>query len=115
MTDRIARVLNFLGADRDLLDADADALLDVIDDYFSRTAQVTTANSTPKANINFANIEGENSINNHCARIKINNRATCTATFHCEIWNQLMIPLQLKIPFLWMLIERTLTRRRRQR
>lgn len=34
MADKIARALNFLGADRDLLDADADALLDVIDDYF---------------------------------------------------------------------------------
>ena len=34
MADKIARALNLLGADRDLLNSDADALIDVIDDYF---------------------------------------------------------------------------------
>ena len=35
MADKVARALNLLGADRDLFDsADADALLDLIDEYF---------------------------------------------------------------------------------
>ena len=34
MADKVARALNLLGADRDLLDsADANALLDLIDEY----------------------------------------------------------------------------------
>ena len=34
MAERVARALNLLGADRDLLDsADADALLELIDEY----------------------------------------------------------------------------------
>ena len=35
MADNIARALNLLGADRDLLNSDADALVNIIDDYFS--------------------------------------------------------------------------------
>ena len=35
MAERVARALNLLGADRDLFDSpDADALLDLMDDYF---------------------------------------------------------------------------------
>ena len=34
MTNKIARVLNLLGADGDLLNSDADTLVDVIEDYF---------------------------------------------------------------------------------
>jgi len=38
MAEKVARALNRLGADRDLLDsADAEALLDLIDDYFDDT------------------------------------------------------------------------------
>ena len=34
MDDKIARALNLLGFDRDLLNSDVDAFIDVIDDYF---------------------------------------------------------------------------------
>ena len=34
MANKIARALNLLGADRDLLNSDADTLIDVIEDYF---------------------------------------------------------------------------------
>ena len=34
MANKIARALNLLGADRDLLNSDADTLVDVIEDYF---------------------------------------------------------------------------------
>lgn len=34
MEDRIARALNRLGEDADLLSADTDGLLDLLDDYF---------------------------------------------------------------------------------
>ena len=34
MAHKIARALNLLGADRDLLNSDADILIDVIEDYF---------------------------------------------------------------------------------
>ena len=38
MAEKVARALNRLGADRDLLDsADADTLLDLINDYFDDT------------------------------------------------------------------------------
>ena len=33
MAERVARVLNLLGADQDLLDADSDELVKLIDDY----------------------------------------------------------------------------------
>ena len=36
MANKIARALNLLGADRDLLNSDADTLIDVIEDYFWR-------------------------------------------------------------------------------
>ena len=35
MAKRIARALNLLGADRDLLNTDHDALLDLIDEYWA--------------------------------------------------------------------------------
>ena len=35
MADRVARALNLLGADGDLLSTDADALLELIDDYLA--------------------------------------------------------------------------------
>ena len=35
MADRIARALNLLGADSDLLGSDGDTLLELIDDYWS--------------------------------------------------------------------------------
>ena len=34
MANKIARALNLLGTDRDLLNSDADTLIDVIKDYF---------------------------------------------------------------------------------
>ena len=34
MANKIARALNLLGADGDLLNSDADSLIDVIEDYF---------------------------------------------------------------------------------
>ena len=42
MADKIARALNLLGADRDLLNSDADALIDVIDDYYTPTTTPKT-------------------------------------------------------------------------
>ena len=36
MEDRIARALNCLGEDADLLSADTDGLLDLLDDYLDR-------------------------------------------------------------------------------
>lgn len=49
MAEKIARALNRLDADRDLLDsADADALLDLIDDYFDDTQGIDSSlNPTP--------------------------------------------------------------------
>ena len=35
MAERIARALNLLGADRDLLSTDGDALLELIDEYLA--------------------------------------------------------------------------------
>jgi len=47
MAEKVARALNRLGADRDLLDS-ADALLDLIDDYFDDTQGITPPfNPTP--------------------------------------------------------------------
>ena len=41
MAERVARALNLLGADRDLLDsADADALLELIDEYLEDPAGI---------------------------------------------------------------------------
>ena len=34
MANKIARALNLLGVDRDLLNSDADTLIDIIKDYF---------------------------------------------------------------------------------
>ena len=41
MAERVARALNLLGADRDLLDsADADAILELIDEYLEDPAGI---------------------------------------------------------------------------
>ena len=43
MAGKVARALNLLGADRDLLDSqDADALLDLIDDYLNDPQGIAT-------------------------------------------------------------------------
>ena len=49
MAEKVAWALNRLGADRDLLDsADANALLDLIDDYFDDTQGIAPPfNPTP--------------------------------------------------------------------
>ena len=40
MAERVARVLNLLGADRDLDSADADAILRLIDEYLEDPAGI---------------------------------------------------------------------------
>ena len=47
MVDKVARALNLLGANRDLESADADALLELIDEYLEDSEGITPPVTQP--------------------------------------------------------------------